>query len=213
MGRREAVLSNAIAFNILDSLGFNELRAMSVITYPYEYESSGVEEKPMWNIFIKELMTRFGLFQKIRESKFNYKSIKIGIKTDIQNPLFVGFDTLKWTALWGDKNINFSAIFDAAVFVHEWQHVLQLRDGLPVNSLWSERNAMTHEGNLLLRFLNTNKLTKRQQFIVAYYLQYKSLRISNYRNGFGFNDHFSENSDGTPLKKHNLGNIDFEFGH
>jgi hypothetical protein len=207
IGPEKCVRSLAIAFNILDSFALAGLRAMSALIIKNYYG----DEKPI----DPGLLARFGVLDKFEDKTYALERVKnVGVTPELRSPvarLIDYYDYYQLTDLSAQVGILY-----ASSLKHEWTHVEQKRLGLPVNSLWSERSAMTSEARFLFSLLNNGKLKKFDEDYISRVLQYLSDRIDNYRNGRGFSDHLTQtgsNSDGTPLRKQNLHTEDFTFGY
>lgn len=214
-GNTLAVEAMAKAFNITDSLGMPDLRAASVFINPYASKRL-LQTEEVYN-FLNKTFARFGIYEKIRGSEFNSDIVNtVGVKPDTRKTIIRFYDYFAYPGWENYKKTNFVSILYVSDLVHERQHILQKHEGLPVNSLWAERNAMSEESKVLFSLLNNYPgITKHEQDYVAKILRYKSKRIFNYRNGLGFEDHLltpEDYSDGTPNKHQTLHLEDFCFG-
>ncbi|HJY98892.1 MAG TPA: hypothetical protein VJ227_04210 [Patescibacteria group bacterium] len=205
IGPERCVRSLSKAFNLLDALEQSEIRSTSVLIINNYYG----DEKPI----DLDLLGRFGVLDKLGNNSNEIYWLRYpGISPGPRYPVATFVDLFKY---YEDDMLLVSVIY-AGYLRHEWTHVLQKRNGLPVNSLWAERSAMSDEARLLMDILNSGRLNRLQEDNVAYHLMQTSKRISNYRNGRGFADHLNEsgsNSDGTPAKNQSLHLEDFSFGY
>lgn len=213
LGPKNSARLVAKAFNLLDSFYCN-VRTMSIIINPYIGASETESINGVGSEYITECGKRFGMDQKINGTVFDPCLTTIGVRPDVRQPIFVSEDILKWNGWKEFMDNDLATIFYAGRLWHEWAHVEQIRRGLLVNSLWSERCAMTLEAYLLVNILNHNHLKERQQWILVHHISELSKRIYDYRNGMNFHDHLTSLQaveDGTPQDQ-SLRDMDFVFG-
>lgn len=208
----KSAIDIALAFNLLDSLGLHNVRDMDIINWPNSFEKRIVSE-----YYIKNLTTRFGIDEKIHGTHFSSAFTSVGVKPDVKSPLARYIDIYSWPGWESLMNSKIGKIIYAGKIIHEWTHVEQYRNGLPVNSLWSERHAMSEESKIILTLLQTDlNLTPSDKKIIAYFLSTRSKKIEDYRNGINWQNHLigkESNNDGTPVRKQDYHQDDFMFGY
>lgn len=213
IGSEACVRALAKSFNMLDSLGFPDLRAVSVVVINrYDFDKGSYCGWDEGRSFSDELLARFGITEKLHGTRFGLPVHSLGIYTDVRYPVAMFEDVFSWL---GSSDQQVAAAIYAGYLRHEFAHVEQEREDLPVNSLWAERHAMSRQAEVILGLLNSGEFKKDQQKILADYTRNLSVRIQNYRNGNGYESHLTKeslNKDGTPLKEQRLHLYDFIFG-
>lgn len=218
LGPEPAVRQVAKAFNILDALGYERLRTMSVIINPYIY---GGKINKAGTHFIDDLFKRFGIADKTRGTQINHlhngnRVNVLGIDFDVRNPIAIFGDIQNYPNYWTEAPDDISTTLLYVGFLrHEWAHVEQGRYGLLTNSLEAERHALSEEARLLTKFLNADQLlSKKQKDFLAKRIRLRVNRIYNYRNGITDADHKTDNAYFRHVwhKSQSLHNQDFVFG-
>ena len=211
IGPIDDIFTIAKGFDLLDSLGYEELRSMSVLVNTtitdnrYGKWSDG-------SAFDDELMQAFGITEKIKSTKYQKNLQNVGIFPDVSNPLINTWDY----KILREQSTLVAAVVFASNAIHEWTHHLQATNDLPVNSLWAERAAFAKQGEFLQIVLNSNKFRKTEEETLVKWLKYLATLSYNYRNGRGFENHLitkGANTDGSPLGEQNIHKEDFIFGY
>lgn len=213
IGPQDEVLTIARGLNIADSLGYQHLRQMhEVITHAVHNSTEPYIQYTQSQPISDEIIRRFGIKQLLKQSKYNFSLSTLGVYCDIANPIFFSSAIEEWRIV----DPFLAEILAVSNIVHEWGHVTQYREQLPVHSLWAERHAATEQCIFISKILNSNVLNKWQQEQLNYILSYYSQRIFDYRNGNNFNDHLINDyqfNEGTPQRSRSIHNEDYKFGN
>ncbi len=213
IGPIDDVFTIAKGFDLLDSLGYEKLRSMSVLVNTAIIEH-GYGKWMDGSAFDDELIRTFGITEKIKSTKYQQKKNmqNVGVFPDIANPVINTWDY----KMYREQSTLVAALIFASNAIHEWTHHLQATNDLPVNSLWAERAAFARQGEFLQKVLNSNKLNKTEEETIIAWLKYLATLSYNYRNGIGFESHLISkraNGDGSPLREQNVHKEDFIFGY
>ncbi len=221
IGQSHSIAEMAKAFNILDSLGYSYLRSMNVVINPYIYSDFASPERTRGEKALSELIRQFGVHFTFSDSRYprgesdKHDLVSLGVKSDIRYPYFVSYDYTTTSPNYNKYNKLIRPILYAANVIHEWQHVLQRRSGLPSYSLWAERHAMSEQARFLEIILNSGNIHAREKESkrdIEDYMRYLATRILNYRNGTGFNDHSREDwLQGSPVVEQELHTEDYQL--
>ncbi len=189
IGPKAEVLATAKAFDILDTLGYGELRSISVLV-------EGIN---------KNVLDAYHIKEKIRGTKYN-DSLGIGVYSDVIEPLFINYNNY----VEAEGSHEAASIAIAGTLIHEWAHCIQSRNGLPANSLWAERMAFKAQGDFYQLMMNSNGIKKKTDERLVVWMKFLARRSFDYRNGRNYEGKDAI-SDGSPIKKQNFFNEDLDF--
>lgn len=212
IGPDTTCLSIATAFNLLDSLFPSGHHRQINVVITLDVNPDSLDYVDCYNhATLQDLRDRFGLTSTISDTRYD-KTPVLGIIADTRKPLFYAPNYDRLGPKYGQDCIS---LFWATTLWHEWTHVLQARNSLPTNSTWAERHAVSEHCRLMLVFLNSGRLARNTESMIAKMLRAYSQRIQDYRNGTGFHDHLDiagSNADGSPTKDQRFHIDDFSFG-
>lgn len=211
IGPIDDIFTVAKGYDLLDTLGYEELRKLSVLVI-FTTGENGYGRWKDGRPIDDEIIQSFGIAEKIQSTKYSKRIGNRGIWADVRNPVFTTYDYQKYREI---SPLVASVIF-ASNAIHEWVHHLQATTSLPVNSLWAERAAFAKQGEFLQKALNSNQFNSAEETKIAAALKDLATWSFNYRNGKGFENHLISkhaNSDGSPLRKQSLHQEDFIFGY